>query len=181
MKKILLSCIFAICSINIISAQSFFDENRNISAGVHFGAVGQNQDLGLQIIMFNATIYGVYIDFGGWPQDHASDANIDIWDANKAFLFHVGYQVPVSSWLKITPLIGYANDESGYTNGYNWKVNRNGIHNQFVSEESVNGFDFGIQTKFEISISSNKNTSIDIMGTYTKYSWYGGLGLTFKI
>lgn len=175
MKKIIFILIAIMCLANTY-AQSFIDRNKNISIGAHFGAVGQNEDMGLQIIMLNVTVYGVYIDFGGWPQSHGSDINVGIWEADKAELFHIGYQLPVTNWLKITPLIGYANDETGYTNGYNYKIDQYGIHNQFISETGISDFDFGGQAKFEIPI--NKKTSIDIMGTYTKYSWYGGIGVT---
>ena len=159
--------------------EMFSEENRKLSFGFHFGAVGQAQDLGLQIIMGSVTFHGVYVDFGGWPQGHGSDVRVDKWDADRAFIFHVGYQVPIARWLKVTPMIGYACDETGYTDGSDWRVTDSGIHNKFHADKEVKGFDYGGQVTFAIPV--GKKTDLHIMGTYTKYCWYGGLGLGVKI
>lgn len=160
-------------------SQNFVDENKSISFGFHFGAVSQLQDWGLQIIMCDFTFYGVYIDFGGWPQSHGSDVRIDKWDADKAIVFHAGYQVPITSWLKITPMIGYFNNQSGWTDGGDWYADSYSIHNKFHCNNELSGFDFGGQIKFEIPC--GKHTSFDIMGTFTKNCWYGGIGLGINL
>ena len=153
----------------------FSEAKKSLSFGVHFGAIGQAQDLGLQILVGSVTFYNVYVDFGGWPQAHGSDVRVRQWDEDRAYLFHAGYQVPITSWLRITPMVGYACDETGVTDGSNWSVTDSGIHNKFYADKAVKGFDYGGQVMFSIPV--GKKTSFQLMGTYTRFCWYGGLGL----
>ena len=148
---------------------NFKYENNSVSFGLHFGAVGQLQDLGLQIFMGHLSFKGIYLDFGGWPQSHGSDVRVGTWDADRAWLIHAGYIIPLNSFLRITPLIGYAKNETGITNGYHWTVTPGGIHNDFESEWSCGGFDFGGQLTININ-------HLNIYGTFTKFAWYAGLG-----
>lgn len=184
MKKLFLTIVilFSVCAVSYSRtwAEVIKQENRNVAFGGHFGAIGQAQDLGLQIYVFNLSVYGFYFDIGLYPQDHASDVRVDVWDADQAFLCHFGYQLPISKYFTITPLIGYANDETGYTDGGQWYADDRGIHNKFVEEYSVGGFDYGAQVSVDIPISKNDNRyDLILSGTYTKYCWYGGIG--FKI
>ena len=178
-------CFFMLCMVFCLPtiAQSYSGElkegRKSISFGLHFGAIGQAQDLGLQVVVGSVTFYNVYVDFGGWPQAHGGDVRVDKWDDERAYLFHAGYQVPVTSWLKITPMIGYACDETGYTDGSDWRVTNGGIHNKFHADKEVKGFDYGCQVTFAIPV--GKKTDLHILGTYTKYCWYGGLGLGVRI
>lgn len=175
MKKFIY-CIILLFSICLSSNAKQF--NNDLEIGFHFGAIGQMQDLGLQIIVVNLNIKGVYIDFGGWPQAHEGDVRVDKWDSDRAWLAHIGYSIAFTKWLKITPMIGYAKDECGYTDGYRWRTDRNGIHNKFISEYKVEGFDYGGQLEFSIPV--GKKTTFNIQGTFTNYCWYGGLGIGFK-
>ena len=147
-------------------------ENNCLSLGVHFGAIGQLQHMGLQIFMFSMSVKGFYLDFGGWPQDHAGDVRVDTWDADKAILFHLGYTVPINKFIRLTPLVGYASNESGVTNGHNWSATSSGIHNQFEVEWSKKGFDPGCQLTINIK-------HFNIYGTFTRFAWYGGIGFEF--
>ncbi len=92
MKRFLCSIMLCVMACLVCSAQSYkevFAEGRKtLSFGLHFGAIGQAQDLGLQIIVGSVTFYNVYVDFGGWPQAHGSDVRIDKWDEDRAYLFH---------------------------------------------------------------------------------------------
>ena len=183
MRRFLCSIMLCVMACLVCSAQSYkevFAEGRKtLSFGLHFGAIGQAQDLGLQIIVGSVTFYNVYVDFGGWPQAHGSDVRIDKWDEDRAYLFHAGYQVPITRWLKVTPMIGYACDETGYTDGSDWRVTDSGIHNKFHADKEVKGFDYGGQVTFAIPV--GKRTDLHLMGTYTKYCWYGGIGLGVKM
>ena len=172
MKKFLILITLIFISIDASSfsfRDNFKNENNNLSFGFHFGAVGQLQDLGLQIFMGSISYKGFYFDFGGWPQSHGSDTNVGVWDADRAYLVHFGYTIPLTSFIILTPMIGYASNESGYTDGYNWHVTNSGIHNEFVSQWDCKGFDFGAQLTINIK-------HFNIYGTFTKYAWYGGIG-----
>lgn len=188
MKKILIiamMCVFAVrASAQIPMEQveeshqsysfkdNFKTENNTTSFGLHFGCIGQHQDMGLQIFMGSVSVKGFYLDFGGWPQDHASDVRVDTWDADRAFLAHIGYTVPINSFIRITPVVGYALNESGTTNGHKWSATSSGIHNSFNADFSCKGFDPGCVLTINIK-------HFNLYGTYTRFAWYGGIGLEF--
>lgn len=168
-KKILI--VLLVLFTTSVNGQTFFKRNKNLSFGVQFGAVDHhnNTDMGFQTLMATITCYGVYLDIGGWPTSHGSDVRVDKWDDEHCFAFHVGYQLPVLNWLKITPLIGYYNHESGYTDGSKWTVTKSGIKNKFVALDKLNGVDFG--GNIQISIKW-----FNILGTFTTNMWYAGIG-----
>ena len=171
MKKIFLSLVFAIITVININGQTFFERNKNVSIGIQFGAVDQHNhtDMGFQTLMVNVSCYGAYLDIGGWPRKHGSDTRVDKWDDESCFAVHIGYQLPIFKWLKITPLAGYYNHKTGYTNGYNWNVTSSGINNEFVVNKQLNGFDYGGNIQIDIK-------RFSIFGTFTKNMWYAGIG-----
>ena len=114
----------------------------------------------------------MYLDAGGWPRRHGSDVRVEKWDDDEALTFHVGYQIPIQKWLRITPMVGYAHNATGTTNGYNWSANSNGIHNKFEAEDSFSEFDYGAQLTFNIN-------RINLLGTLTRYNWYVGISVEF--
>lgn len=175
MKRLFLTFAFIIASITSFG-QAFFERNKNVSFGVHFGAVDNlnGTHMGFQTLMVSMSIYGVYADIGGWPSSYESDVRIDTWDDEKCSSFHVGYQFPVLTWLKITPLIGYYNHQIGTTDGSEWKVTNYGIHNQFTSDEELLGFDYGGSVQIDIK-------RFSIFATFTKNMWYGGIGFNIPI
>lgn len=75
-------------------------------------------------------------------------------------------------------MVGYASDESGYTDGSDWRVTDSGIHKKFHANEEVKGFDYGCLLRFSVPV--GQKTDLNTMGTYTKYCWYGGIGLGLK-
>lgn len=175
MKKNILTLLFTLLTISV-NAQTFFERNKNISFGIQFGAVDHhnNTDMGFQTLMATVSCYGVYLDIGGWPRAYGSDARIDKWDDEYCIAFHIGYQLPILDWLKITPIIGYYNHESGYTDGYYWKVNQYGIDNKFVALDELNGFDYGGNIQIDIK-------RFSIFGTFTKNMWYAGIGFNLPM
>lgn len=176
MKKFLCLLFVLIVGTNGIKAQSFKEtfksENKHIGFGVHFGAIGQTEDLGLQVLMANLTVYGFYFDIGGWPRSHGDDVRVEEWDDDEAFMFHVGYQLPVTKWLRFVPMVGYAHDATGTTNGHHWTTSNNGINNKFEVDDKFSKFDYGLGTVFNMK-------HFNIQGTVTRYSWYIGFGAEF--
>ena len=143
MKKIIITLtvlLSFVCVNNVMAHNSYKDvfkkANNTFNIAIHFGGIGCSQDLGLQEFLVSTTIKGVYADFGGWPSKHGSDVDVDVWDDDKALTCHLGYQVPVTNWLRIIPMVGYAYDVTGTTDGHDWSYN-NGIHNKFNIDEKV--------------------------------------------
>ena len=179
MKKIItmLVVLFSFVCINNVNADNTYNDvfkkaNNTFNMGIHFGGIGCSQDLGLQEFLISATIKGVYADFGGWPRSHGGDVGVDVWDDDEAITCHLGYQLPITNWLRVIPMVGYAYDATGTTDGYNWSYNSHGIHNEFDIAEEVKGFDYGTAIVFNIK-------HVNIQGTYTKYNWYVGIGYEF--
>ena len=180
MKKLIIIILSVFSSITV-NAKSILDYNKSASFGVQFGAVDQQNDFGFQTLMFHVSVYGVYADIGGWPRSHGGDTRIDKWDDENCFMFHLGYQVPLCSWFKVTPIMGYYNHKSGTTNGHYWKVGNNGVVNKFEVKDTYSGFDYGVNAMFHIHLNKQENsttrTSLQLGGTYTRNAWYAGLGL----
>jgi hypothetical protein len=179
MKKLFF--IITLCVLSVTSdAKSIFDYNKSTSFGIQFGAVDQQNHFGFQTLMGHISIYGVYVDVGGWPRSHQRDIRVDKWDDESCFMFHVGYQFPLCSWFKITPIAGYYKHESGMTDGYHWKVDNYGINNRFDVHDRYSGFDYGVNAMFHIRLNNKEKKpgySLQLGGTYTKNAWYAGLGL----
>ena len=182
MKKFIV--ILTMCVVSVtMNAKSIFDYNKSTSFGIQFGAVDQQNHFGFQTLMAHLSIYGVYVDIGGWPRSHRSDVRIDKWDDESCLMFHIGYQIPLCSWFKITPLAGYYNHQIGTTDGSRWRYDPNsynGINNSFDVKYELNGFDYGVNAMFHIRLNNKENKpgySLQLGGTYTKNAWYAGVGL----
>ena len=173
MKKIIFTLVIVFTFIGTLSAQNSYKDtfkytNTKFNVGVHFGAIGCSDDLGLQEFLVSTTIYGVYADFGGWPSSHGSDVRVDTWDDDKAYTGHIGYQVPITKWLRVIPMVGYAYDATGTTDGHHWSYD-NGIHNKFNVDDEISGVDYGAAIVFNIN-------HVNIQATATRYNWYVGIG-----
>ena len=66
-----------------------FHLNKSVSVGI-IGGVVDNFNFGAAGI--NASFYGFYADFMGWPRKHYDDVRVDKWEDSKVFACHVGYQ-----------------------------------------------------------------------------------------
>ena len=126
----------------------------------------------MPVFALSTTIYGFYFDVGVCPSSHESDVRVDKWDDNKALMFHAGYQLPLTKWLRVIPIIGYSHYASGTTDGSNYHVTSNGIHNEFTADESFSKFDYGTAAVFNMN-------HINLQATITRYSWYLGVGYEF--
>lgn len=177
MKTKITSILFLLLLTININAKTYKDifpetNSRKYSVALHFGCSGYGDDLGLQQFLISTTINGVYFDFGGWPRSHGSDVRVGVWDDDAALTFHVGYQIPIQTWLRITQMIGYAYNAAGITNEHNWSVNSYGIHNSFHEQNSFRRFDYGAQLTFNIK-------HVNLCATLTRSSWYGQIGIEF--
>ena len=174
--KYLLSILFFLFLGIEADAKGFSDnfkaENHHWNLGLLFGGIGQTEDLGMPVFAVSTTIYGFYFDVGVCPSSHKSDVRVDKWDDNEALMFHAGYQLPLTKWFRVIPIIGYSHCASGTTDGSNYHVTSNGIHNKFTADESFSKFDYGTASVFNIN-------HINLQAAITRYSWYLGVGYEF--
>ena len=155
-----------------------FGLNKSISYSV-FGAGIDGFNYGA--IGINFTVYGVYIDFMGWPRKHSGDVGIDVWQDHSQIAFHVGYQIPFHKFqdgnIRLIPVIGWARINEGYTDGSKWYVGSNGIVNSFRGTETKGGFDYGGVLVFR---SQGKNVPTFSIGA-TRYTVWLGFGFDFLL
>ena len=51
-------------------SDNFKAENHHWNLGLHFGGIGQTEDLGMPVFAVSTTIYGFYFDVGVCPSSH---------------------------------------------------------------------------------------------------------------
>lgn len=157
-----------------------FRLNNSVSVGL-LGAGMDNFNYGA--IGVNATVYGVYMDFMGWPRKHAGDVTIDTWKDNSQLACHIGYQIPLNKYqdgsIRLIPVIGWAKISKGYTDGSDWNVGTSGIVNSFHVTEEIGGFDYGGVLVFQ---NRNKHFGyFNLSFGITRYTVWLGLGVDFRI
>ena len=110
-----------------LKAQIFdFSQNlTDVTIGFNLGSVGYdfNGHIDKTYAGFgggvNVSILGVYIDFIYQNPKHRYDRKVTFteYHDHTALTINVGYKIPVTSWMNLTPLIGYSNETSGVTLG----------------------------------------------------------------
>lgn len=112
--------------------------------------------------------------------NHSSSVSLDYFEnEDKGFYIHTGYNFQLLRWFSVAPLIGYSKHEIGDYDGSNWYVTSDGISNAFYSNDSFNGFDYGVQVSFDIPCGKGFYISIPI--AMTKHVTYFGLGVTINM
>lgn len=122
MKKFYILSVVLIAVTMNTQAQWFdFSENKGRCAlGIHAGLAGWNAEY--RTIGWGASIQigGVYLDYldGGPAHRRSADYRADddpLWNDSTAFVFNVGYQLPVLPWLRVMPIVGYCQTDAGVT------------------------------------------------------------------
>lgn len=99
-----------------------FDFSVNASRlemGLNFGQAGSFTDYARFGMGANLLVNGFYVDFIKTEAQHKYDGKIKDtqYNDNEAISINVGYQFPVLGWLRIMPLLGYAQTNDGITDG----------------------------------------------------------------
>ena len=148
MKKIIVLLLMAVLGMKA-QAQLLqgdgFDANKGYEIGLIGGVIGVYDDLSYGAFGLNFTAYGVYVDFLGMPQAHEKSTDVDVHENEKTSIdVHLGYQLPLTTWLSIIPVVGYASVKNGTTDGSNYKINKQtGITNSYKVKDENGGFDYG--------------------------------------
>lgn len=153
-------------------SETFSFCNKSYSIGFLGGAVTFPSD-NYVMLGFNTTIYGVYFDFGGFPRlNGEATSNTGVHDDKYSLSTHIGYQIPITKWLRIIPMIGYSMKSEGYSDTGHGSLHPGGMTTDYYETGSSNGFDYGGQLVIGIK-------HLNIFGTYNKHSIYGGIGYQF--
>lgn len=146
-----------------------FGLNKSVSIGI-MGCAIDNFDYGA--VGINATAYGVYVDFMGWPRKNAKNVKSTEWEELSVLATHVGYQIPFHKYsdssIRLTPMIGYyAKREAAV------------IYGDKATSVTTGYFDYGAALVFQ---NTDKN-----IGPYlfqlgcTRYAVWVGLGYEFSL
>jgi hypothetical protein len=154
MKKVALFVV--LFSMMTISAKAqWFDFSNNLSAsvGLNLGAVGyklDQQGLNTDLMDFgigaSVTLGGVYLDFIYQNPEHRYSEQVGVadWHDHTALTINAGYQIPILSWLYITPLVGYSNETTGITYANHISAQHNSIVHKYKRETIDSHFNYGV-------------------------------------
>lgn len=183
MKKVFI--LIALISVAVsASAQKMFDFDSNtmrLEAGLNIGQAGSFTPYARWALGANILAFGVYVDYlKAEPQHKYADAG-EIsdakWDDTVAFCINAGYQIPIVDWLRVMPLVGYAQTNEGVTDGSKLKVESdedsfNLYHPYKVTPGTrTHYFNYG----GGLSVQPCKWFSINLVAT--RYALYGGITL----
>ena len=188
MKKIVL-LVFLTVAVGA-NARQMFDFSANtprLEAGLNFGQAGSFTPYARLALGANALFNGVYVDFLKAEPQHrytnADEVSNTKWNDTVAFCINAGYQIPVFKWLRLMPLLGYAQTNEGVTDGSKVNVDVDETSFDFYHPYKVTP---GTRTHYfnfggGISIQPCKWFSINLIAT--RNALYGGFsinGLAFK-
>ena len=182
-KSIILVALFAL-TMGTAKAQLFdFAYNRhNASIGINLGVVGYHFGQG-QIdktysgfgLGANLTLAGVYLDFIYQSPEHHWDRKVSpiVYHDHTALTINVGYKVPVTHWLFITPMVGYSNETTGLTDcsTINVDYERRSIYHDYKRQTINNHFNYGVGLSLKLF------KFIEIGGVCTSHAVYGSIAL----
>lgn len=178
MKKIVVLIALAL---SVFSAKAqYFDFASNsgrVEAGFVLGQPAYSTEYDRFGLGANVCIWGFVLDFLVAEPEHRYYRVISdtVWDDTKALTINAGYQIPILSWLRLTPMAGYTQTNYGTTDGRSVEYDTDDIswyHRYRVTPGSrTHYFNFG----GGLSIQPCKWFSINAVAT--RYAIYGGISL----
>ncbi|MBP5504797.1 MAG: hypothetical protein J6X89_01690 [Bacteroidales bacterium] len=180
MKRYFLAAIALLLAISA-NAQLFdFSSNNNrFEFGFDFGTAATHSNHPSRFANgINAVICGVYVGFLEASPQHRYDnhVNANQYNDDEAYLITAGYQIPVLPWLRIMPVVGYAQTNEGITDASTVNISSGEYsstmyHDYDVTPGSrVHYFNYG----GGISVQPVKWLSLNAV--YTAHGIYGGIG-----
>ncbi|MBO4469580.1 MAG: hypothetical protein J5740_04250 [Bacteroidales bacterium] len=151
---------------------------QRLEFGVNAGQAGSFSPYADFAMGANLLVNGIYVDFLASDPDHKYSASSDTkWNDHVAFCINAGYQIPILKWLRIMPVIGYAQTNDGITDASVtiWDVDEyssNTYHPYKVTKGSRSHyFNYG----GGLSIQPCKWFSVNLIAT--NHALYGGVGV----
>ena len=181
-KKFFIIAAMLVLTVGSAKAQWFdFTQNRqDVTFGLNAGVVGYHSigqintdpysDFGCGL---SVSILGIYIDFIYQSPEHRWGNKIspDMYYDHTALTINAGYKIPVTRWLFLTPLIGYSNETTGWTDcsTINVDYESRSIYHDYDVEYRNNHFNYGI------GLSVKPIRWLEIGGVCTAHAVYGNI------
>ena len=182
MKRLIISLV--LLSVSVCAHAQLFDfssNNNRYEVGMNFGQMAFNTQYARFGVGLNTLAWGVYLDFNMTAAQHKFDRKFSDtqWNDDEFFNINLGYQIPILSWIRIMPLVGYAQTNEGITDASTFNINPGEelsstsiYHTYTVTPGSrVHYFNYG----GGVSIQPLKWFSINF--AYTRFAVYGGFAI----
>ena len=182
MKRLIISLV--LLSVTVCAHAQLFDfssNNNRYEVGMNFGQMAFNTQYARFGVGMNTLAWGVYLDFNMTAAQHKFDRKFSDtqWNDDEFFNINLGYQIPILSWIRIMPLVGYAQTNEGITDASTFNINPGEelsstsiYHTYTVTPGSrVHYFNYG----GGVSIQPLKWFSINF--AYTRFAVYGGFAI----
>ncbi len=179
MKKIVAVLVALLGMIQVSSAQIFDEDtmeevNSRVAFDCKIGVLGVFDFMPNSCVGFSALYHGFYFDFMLSPTKHLQNVRVAQWKDGRGFAMHWGYQLPFSQHFRCVPILGFAEVETGITDGYDWSYS-DGIRNKFIPEKTVRGIDYGVNLIYNFMWIMPVNVTL----TASRYSITAGIGFEF--
>lgn len=157
----------------------FSNNNNRFGLGLHMGQLGMNTDYSDFGGGVSVNAFGVYVDFAKAGPEHRYDNHVNntMYEDSVAYTISLGYQIPVLPWLRLMPVVGYCQNNSGLTDAstVNVDVDENTAtvyHDYYVSGGSrQHHFNFGL------GLSVTPVKWVDIYAIGSRHGIYGGISI----
>ena len=180
MRRLIISLV--LLSVTVCAHAQFSGSPSNYKRyemGMNFGQMAYNTQYARFGMGMNVLVWGVYLDFNMAAAQHRFDREISdtLWDDDEFYNINLGYQIPILSWIRFMPLVGYAQTNEGITDMSTFNTNSDGdsiseYHPYTVTPGSrVHYFNCG----GGVSIQPLKWFSINLV--YTRCAVYGGFAI----
>lgn len=152
-KSIILVALLALMTFSAKAQWFDFSNNQRASIGLNLGMVGYNynfQSLDTDLANFgigaSLSLGGAYIDFIYQNPEHRYSKVVGVpdWHDHTALTINAGYQIPVLSWLFVTPLVGYSNETTGITRANNITAEHSEIVHRYDRQTISHHFNYGV-------------------------------------
>lgn len=154
---------------------NFAEGNNRITFGCGISSVN---NISSSMIVIN--LRGFYWDYhSNIEGNHHSNMGIEKYNGYNISSWHIGYTIPITSRIAVTPLVGKIDWEEGYYDGSNWGVTENGIVNEWVCTDGFTAFDFGVNARYDVLVEAWLGLSI--FAKVTKYSYGFGFEMAFLL
>ena len=180
MKRLILSLV--LLSVTVCAHAQLFDfssNNNRYEVGLNVGQMAFNTRYARFGMGMNMLAWGVYLDFNKTNAQHKYERKFSDtqWNDDEFFNISLGYQIPILSWIRVMPLLGYAQTNEGITDASTFNINpgedlSSMYHTYTVTPGSrVHYFNYG----GGVSIQPLKWFSINF--AYTRFAVYGGFAI----
>ena len=177
-RFVILAVLFAFAC-NSANAQflNLANNNNRLTVGFQLGEAGWHTMYHGLGIGASVSVCGVYVDFlvSGPEYQYDNHVNQTLIPDDEAFAINLGYQIPITSWLRIAPILGYSQTNEGVIDmsTVNIEVNEysGSMYHDYYVRSRTHEFNYG----GGIFIQPIKY--VELYGVCTRRAIYGGISL----